>query len=98
MVSITRATASPNTAFRLSKATIITARKTKLLAKLARSYTFFNVGKTKVTTQLNINNLLDKYYYTGASVAPSSVIPGSQQAFVGFGAPRTFMGSIRVEF
>lgn len=48
-----------------------------------------DVGRSKVTTQLNVNNLLDKTIY-------------ETSAFDGFlaqpGAPRTFMGSIRVEF
>jgi len=49
----------------------------------------WKVGHSTVTTQLNVNNLLDKTIY-------------ETSAFGGFlaqpGAPRTFMGSIRVEF
>jgi iron complex outermembrane receptor protein len=55
-------------------------------ANLLASYTR-NVGKTKVTTQLNVDNLLNKIYYTsntGNEISPL--------------ASRTFMGSIRVEF
>jgi iron complex outermembrane receptor protein len=46
------------------------------------------VGQSKVTAQFNVNNLLDKTYYTGTNT-------GYQ---IGIGAPRTFLGSIRVEF
>lgn len=45
------------------------------------------IGKTKVTTQFNLDNLLDKTYYTsntGNEISPL--------------ATRTFMGSIRVEY
>jgi len=46
-----------------------------------------NVGKSKVTAQLNVDNLFDKTYYTsntGNEISPL--------------ASRTFMGSVRVEF
>ena len=56
------------------------------------------VGKSKVTAQLNINNLLDKYYLTGGTFAGPPVTNGFDGGYVGFGAPRTLMGSIRVEF
>jgi len=56
------------------------------------------VGKSKVTAQLNINNLLDKYYLTGATFASQPVMTGFDGGYVGFGAPRTVMGSIKVEF
>ncbi|MGZ8236805.1 MAG: TonB-dependent siderophore receptor [Methylobacter sp.] len=54
----------------------------------------WNIKKTRVTTQLNIHNLLDKQYYASTdpddSTAPSlGVYPG---------APLMAMGSIRVEF
>jgi iron complex outermembrane receptor protein len=45
------------------------------------------IGKTKVTTQLNLDNLLDKTYYTsntGNEISPL--------------ATRTFMGSVRIEY
>ena len=51
------------------------------------------LGQTKVTTQLNINNLLNKHYYTGISTSSSL-----GEGFVDFGAPRTVLGSIRVEY
>lgn len=47
-----------------------------------------NVGKSKVTLQLNANNLLDKTYYTGTNT----------DTRVGIGSPRTFLGSVKVEF
>jgi iron complex outermembrane receptor protein len=50
----------------------------------------FKVGKSKVTAQLNVDNLLDKEYF------PSSV--GFGRSRVDVGAPRTFLGSIRVEY
>ena len=56
------------------------------------------VGKSKITAQLNINNLLDKYYLTGAAFAAQPAATGFDGGYVGFGAPRTLMGSIRVEF
>jgi len=47
-----------------------------------------NVGKSKVTLQLNVNNLLDKTYYTGTNT----------DTRVGLGSPRTFLGSVKLEF
>lgn len=46
------------------------------------------VAGSKMTFQLNANNLLDKAYYTGTNVGQ----------MIGVGAPRTFMGSVKVEF
>jgi iron complex outermembrane receptor protein len=46
------------------------------------------IGKSKVTTQLNVDNLLNKEYYAGSNSGN----------FITIGAPRSFMGSIRVEF
>ena len=48
----------------------------------------WNVGKSKVTAQLNVDNLLDKSYIGSIySYGPSN-----------YGAPRTFMGSIKIEY
>lgn len=47
-----------------------------------------NVGKSKVTTQINVDNLLDKEYYAGSNSGN----------FITIGSPRTFMGSVRLEF
>ena len=55
------------------------------------------VGKSKITAQLNINNLLDKYYLTNAYLGGTSAA-GYDAGYVSFGAPRTAMGSIKVEF
>ncbi len=46
------------------------------------------VGKSKVSLQLNANNLLDKTHYTGNNTG----------SMIGVGQPRTFMGSVKVEF
>jgi iron complex outermembrane receptor protein len=54
---------------------------------LLASYGMKVAGK-KLTFQLNANNLLDKTYYAGSN-------SGYQ---VGIGAPRTFLGSVRLEF
>jgi iron complex outermembrane receptor protein len=56
---------------------------------LLASYSI-NVGKSKITTQLNIDNLLNKYYFDSAT---NSTIQGNYP-----GAPRTVLGSIRLEF
>jgi iron complex outermembrane recepter protein len=48
-----------------------------------------HIGKTKVTTQLNIDNLLDNYFFGSA---------GFNNLRVNIGAPRTFMGTIKIEF
>lgn len=57
------------------------------IVNLLASYSL-KVGKAKVTTQLNIDNLLDKTYFAGSNT-------GSD---IYFGAPRTFLGSVRVEY
>lgn len=54
---------------------------------LLASYGMKVVGK-QVTLQLNANNLLDKTYYQGTNTG----------SMIGIGAPRTFMGSVKVEF
>lgn len=46
-----------------------------------------NVGKSKISVQFNVDNLLDKDYFL--------VGDGT---FAGVGTPRSFLGSIRVEF
>lgn len=48
----------------------------------------FDVGKTRLTAQLNVNNILDKEYYKSAVT----------RLRIGLGEPLTFLGSIRVEF
>lgn len=54
---------------------------------LLGSYSLNLAGK-KLTFQLNANNVLDKTYYQGTNSANR----------VGVAAPRTFMGSVRLEF
>ena len=54
----------------------------------------WNIKKTKVTTQFNIQNLLDKQYY--ASTDPESNV--SPALGVMPGAPLMAIGSLRVEF
>lgn len=46
------------------------------------------VGQSKVTVQLNVENLTDETYFVGAQNRRNSF----------FGAPRTFLGLVRVEF
>jgi iron complex outermembrane receptor protein len=58
-----------------------------VLVNLMTSYSM-KVGSSKVTAQLNINNLLDKAYYTGTNTG----------YMMGVGAPRTVLGSLRVDF
>jgi len=48
----------------------------------------WKIGDTRVTAQLNIDNLLDQSYIASIySYDPSN-----------YGAPRTFMGSVKVEY
>lgn len=54
---------------------------------LLASYSLKVAGK-KVTFQLNADNLLDKIYYTGSNTSTR----------VGVGTPRSFLGSVRLEF
>ncbi|WP_415878279.1 TonB-dependent siderophore receptor [Methylomonas sp. TEB] len=51
----------------------------------------WNAGPSKVTFQFNVDNLLDKLYYSasGNNGSRTGILPG---------APRTFLGSVRVEF
>jgi len=47
----------------------------------------WNIGRTKLTAQLNVENALDQEYFKGPILI--SAVPG---------APRTLLGSIRIEF
>ncbi|MCQ8129800.1 TonB-dependent siderophore receptor [Methylomonas rivi] len=47
------------------------------------------IASAKTTFQLNVENLLDHQYYAGTA---------NDKSFINPGAPRTFIGSIRVEF
>jgi iron complex outermembrane receptor protein len=44
------------------------------------------IGKSKITAQLNINNLLDKYYYTSAYFFGGPATTGYDAGYVNFGA------------
>lgn len=46
------------------------------------------IGKSKVTAQLNVNNILDKTYFVG----------NNSSTMINFGQPLNFMGSLKVEF
>lgn len=48
------------------------------------------LAKTRTTLQFNIENLLDHQYYMGSA--------GFGTTFINPGQPRTFMGSVKVEF
>jgi len=51
-----------------------------------------SIGKSRLTAQLNVNNLLDKDYITDAQFSRG---PGT---LVTYGTPRSFMGSIKLEY
>ncbi len=54
----------------------------------------FEVGKSKINLQLNVDNLLDKRNFTNVGV-----IGDPNNAAIGqFSTPRTFMGSINVQY
>ncbi|WGS85388.1 TonB-dependent receptor [Methylomonas sp. UP202] len=53
----------------------------------------FKVGKSKVTAQLNVDNLLDQRYFTDASP-----VTDSGYGYVSFSNPRSFIGSVNVEY
>jgi iron complex outermembrane recepter protein len=63
---------------------------------LLASYSI-DVGKTKFTTQLNVNNLLNKHYFSGfnGGTVGNTGVTG---AIAEFGQPRTFMGSINIQY
>jgi iron complex outermembrane recepter protein len=52
-----------------------------------------DVGKSKFTAQLNINNLLDKHYYPNLSTGFDA-----NSSYADFGQPRTFMGSVNIQY
>ncbi|MCX7099925.1 MAG: TonB-dependent receptor [Methylobacter sp.] len=56
------------------------------------------VGKSKITVQLNINNLLDKRYYTSINAAINDPTFQAFSASAPYGAPRTVMGSINIQY
>lgn len=64
------------------------------------------VGKSKVTVQFNVTNLLDKRYFTNINAGFNDpAIFGDQatygqifSAYAPYGAPRTVMGSINIQY
>ena len=60
------------------------------LVGLMTSYSM-EFGKTKITAQLNVDNLLDKDYVT-------NVFPSGSLADVTFSTPRTFMGQVSIQY
>ncbi|MBK8815559.1 MAG: TonB-dependent receptor [Methylococcaceae bacterium] len=51
------------------------------------------LGDAKVSVQLNVANLLDKRYFTSFAG-----LNDFQGAWADFGTPRTFMGSINIQY
>lgn len=58
-----------------------------VIGNLMASYAM-KMGKTLVTAQLNVNNVSDEKYFAGTNTGN----------FIAFGAPRTFLGSLRIEY
>ncbi|NOS75628.1 MAG: TonB-dependent receptor [Methyloglobulus sp.] len=63
---------------------------------LLAAYTL-DIKDAKISAQLNVNNLLDKRYYTGAAIDGVGSSSGSGM-YATFSQPRTFMGSISVQY
>jgi iron complex outermembrane receptor protein len=60
-------------------------------ADTSAAYTF-NLGPTRLTTQLNVYNIFDKrYYYPGQPYNTS-------KAFNMIGDPLTVLGSVKIEY
>lgn len=57
------------------------------VVNLSASYSWMVEG-TKLTAQINLNNLLDEYYFVGSNAGSTAF----------FGAPRTVMAALRAEF
>jgi iron complex outermembrane receptor protein len=52
-----------------------------------------NMGPTRLTTQVNVNNVLDKTYYAAANT-----LDGAPRAGIAVAEPLTVMGSIRLDY
>jgi iron complex outermembrane recepter protein len=61
------------------------------LVNLLAGYSF-EVGKSKINLQLNVDNLLDKSYITDRNTSFGTY------TYASFSTPRTFMGSINVQY
>ncbi len=59
------------------------------LANLMTSYAM-KAGKSRITTQLNVKNLFDKKYFSNSI--------GFGRGRITVGAPRTFLGTLRIEY
>jgi iron complex outermembrane receptor protein len=57
------------------------------------AYNFKFMGRSKLTTQLNVNNILDKRYFINSNVYDATPTLGIMP-----GQPLTVMGSIRLEY
>jgi iron complex outermembrane receptor protein len=57
------------------------------------AYNFKVMGRSKLTTQLNVNNILDKRYFINSNVYDATPTLGVMP-----GQPITIMGSIRLEY
>ncbi|MFA5985011.1 MAG: TonB-dependent receptor [Methylococcaceae bacterium] len=57
-----------------------------------------HIGKAKITLQLNVDNLLDKRYYTNINGILNDPDTQAFGAYAAFGAPRTFLGSINIQY
>ncbi|WP_347988400.1 TonB-dependent receptor [Methylomonas sp. AM2-LC] len=55
-------------------------------------------GKSKVTVQFNLTNLLDKRYYTNINSVNNDTTNGFYAANAAYGAPRAAMGSINIQY
>ncbi|HYE37045.1 TonB-dependent receptor [Methylocaldum sp.] len=53
----------------------------------------FDVGPTRLTAQINVNNILDKTYFKAANT-----LDGAPQAGITVGEPLTVLGSLRLEY
>jgi iron complex outermembrane receptor protein len=53
----------------------------------------FKIGKTRLTTQLSVNNILDKQYYKN-----TDTLDGNPRRRISVGEPLTLMGSVKLEF
>jgi iron complex outermembrane receptor protein len=58
-----------------------------VIGNLMASYRI-KAGATRVSAQLNVNNVSDERYYAGTNSGN----------FITVGMPRTFMGSVRIEY
>ena len=63
---------------------------------LLAAYTL-DIKDAKISAQLNVNNLLDNRYYTGAAIDGVGSSSGSGM-YATFSQPRTFMGSINIQY